>query len=185
MTSSTDQPEFAVHVESPAPIEPTCRRDATRSVLGLRGRAEHFYVKWKELEQQTAGQDKRQTEQQTQLLLDMIRLADSFDDVFRQCQETRKLRKQKAAIEAFQMTYELLKERLEGWGVYPVEIEGKAYGEVTFQGTEIPSPWTVVGTAPQGKGDASAKVVRTVVRRLWVHVKDKKLTVLRRGEVMY
>jgi len=184
VTPPEDRPAFAIGVEPGDPVDPSLRRDADRSVLGLRERAEYFYTKWKELQQEVTGELKAQAKRELKFLLDMIRVADSFEDVLGMYGQPRRWwqRKPEGTMEAFQTTYELLKEKLEAQGVHPVEILGKGYQDVNFEGITIPEPWKVIGAGAEanGEGGAAGKVVRKVVRTLWVRKKGKKLQVLRR-----
>jgi len=144
-------PEFAIAVEPSQPADATERRSKEHTVLGFRERLEYFYAAFKRLERTAATREAEFQRRDNKFFLDVIRVADSFEDVFRMCDEDKKLRKHKAVVEFFQVTYETLIRVLEDWGVYQVPIKGKGYEEVQFQGVPIPEPWEVVGASPEAK----------------------------------
>ena len=109
-------------------------------------------------------------------------MADSFEDVFRMFEESRKLKKQKDALECFRTTYHVLLEALETEGIHQVPVLGKTYDGVEYEGVAIPEPWTVVAVESKD-GKQKDKRAKRVVRGLWVAVSDHKLRVLRRAQV--
>lgn len=185
MEPSTDLTEFEICADSAGPIEPKLLGSADERVLGCRTASEWYYRKWKERDQQADGKREKEAHTEEEMLLHMIDVADSFEDVFRMCRQKWYLRLQKGAIRNFTTTYEMLKHKLaEDYGVHQVEIEGKGYQDVKLGDAKVPEPWEVVG-AVEGKGKSDQKVVRAVVRSLWVRVAKGKPTVLRRAKVMY
>lgn len=163
---------------------PALRASHEDRILGLRTKLEYFYADGKRLQQQQATQRASAEKERNQWLLSVIRVADSFEDVFRMCEDSKHMRKQKETRLAFGETYKLLLEALNECGVHQVDIIGKGYNEVEFAGVQIPEPWSVVsaGTEKERQGK---RVVRTVVRSLWVRIADNRLHVLRRAQVTY
>ena len=157
-------------------------------VLSLRETMQWYYCETKRVEQEMATMtaDKEKSwKSRVALYGEMIRVVDSFEDVFRMVGQDAKIKKnQKERLaEYFQATYNLLLHILESQGVHQVPLVGKDYAEVEFKGCNIPEPWEVVEIKKDRK--TNAKVATEVVRGLWLLEHDKKLSVLRRGQVKY
>ncbi len=173
-------PEFALPASDAGMQPPAMSASHEDRILGLRTKLEFFYADAKRCQQQQAADRNSTEKEKKQWLLSLIRVADSFEDVFRMCEQSKRMRKQKETRKAFEETYKLFLETLAESGVHRVEIVGKNYNNVEFEGVGIPEPWSVVSANDQGK-----RVVRTVVRSLWVRVVDGQLHVLRRAQVTY
>lgn len=176
--------EFAL-TSNPARTQPPAIKASQEDrVLGLRTKLEFFYADAKRSQQQQAEARAATEKEKKQWLLSLIRVADSFEDVFRMCEESKVMRKQKETCKAFEETYKLLLETLAELGVHPVPIVGKGYNDVEFEGIRIAEPWSVVAGS-NDKDRQGKRVVRTVVRSLWVRMADNRLHVLRRAQVTY
>jgi hypothetical protein len=178
-------PEFALDLPVRAPAERDDPASAEERILGLRTKLEYFYGEMKRGQRKEAAGRRRFAEAERRRLLEFIRVADSFEDVFRMCDENKTMRKQKETLQAFQTTCGILLDVLEDHGAYRVDVTGKSYGDVEFEGVPIPEPWTVVGAPRDESLHGKQRTVRRVVRSLWVQVVGDTLSVLRRAQVVY
>ena len=169
-------------VESHEEVAPLLLQSAHDRALGLRDKLEYYYRAFKRVQQEMATQADEAEQARQAFYLEMIQVADSFEDVFRMFAESRKLKKQKDALECFRTTYDVLLEALETEGVHQVPVLGKTYDGVAYDGVAIPEPWTVVAVEKK-KGKQGNKQPKKVLRGLWVTVCDHKLKVLRRAQV--
>lgn len=169
--------------EQIAAIDPAEQRFMDEKVLGVRRLAEYFYQQSKKAERRATTLQKETAGREQDLIMDMIRVADSFEDVFRAFAASKKLSKQKDALEAFTATFDTLLHVLENRGVHRVPIEGKNYGDVVFGNARIPEPWTVVAGEDISVEKEGRKVVSKVLRPLWVQVMGGEVCVLRRAQV--
>ena len=172
-----------INREPTAVIDPSEQRFMDEKVLGIRRLAEYFYQQSKKAERRATMFQKETAGREQDLIIDMIRVADSFEDVFRAFAASRKLSKQKHALGAFTATFDTLVHVLENRGVHQVPIEGKSYGDVVFGNARIPEPWTVVAGENISVGKEGRKIVSKVLRPLWVRVMGGEVFVLRRAQV--
>jgi hypothetical protein len=168
---------------TPVPVE--IRRAAEEKVMSVRRMTEYFYAQSKKAEQRAMAAAKQAGQREMGYLGDMIRVADSFEDVFRAVEQDRKLRKQKEAVEAFRTTYLTLLHALENHGVYAVPVLGKKYNEVEFRGVPVPEPWNVVTVSEDPPHKRGQGVATRVLRTLWVRVIEGQVAVLRPAQVIY
>ena len=173
--------EFSIDIVPTGPA-PRPTRDAREDrMLGLRTKLEFFYSEMKGQQQRKEEDLAEEEKKEVQRLLDLIDIADSFEDVFRMCDKDKKMRRQTQVRKQFATTYDTFLELLENNNVFRVDIKGTQYDDVVFRGVTIPEPWMVVETdKANGK-----RVVRKVLRSLWVRVVHNRLQVLRRAQVSY
>jgi len=169
-------------VETNEELAPSLLQSAHDRALGLRDKLEYYYREFKRIQQEMATQSNEADQAKEAFHLELIQVADSFEDVFRMFEESRKLKKQKEALECFRTTYHVLLEALETEGVHQVPVLGKTYDGVAYDGVAIPEPWTVVAVEKK-KGQQGNKEPKKVLRGLWVAVCDRELKVLRRAQV--
>lgn len=173
--------EFDIDIVPTAPPPRPIRDARENRVLGLRTKLEFFYSEIKNQQQRKEKDLAEEETKEVQRLLDLVHIADSFEDVFRMCDESKKMRRQKLVRDAFATTYDAFLELLDQNSVFRVDIEGKRYDEVAFRGVAIPEPWRVVENhKPNGE-----RTVRKVIRSLWVRVVNNRLEILRRAQVAY
>ena len=176
-------PDFEIRTDLPAPTRRALGASMEDRVMGLRTRLEYSHIQATRHKQDQAQLQKRTLQNQQRMLLDVIRIADSMEDVLRMFRENKKLRKQSDALSSFNTTYQTLLHVLESWSVYPVELVGKTYKTVAFQGVPVPEPWTVVDAHSPGVAGGPL-TCKEVIRGLWVWICDGRLYVLRKGQVV-
>ena len=164
--------------------EDAARRSRHDRVLGLRGKLEYYYGGLKKEQQRNAAEHTKLAGREKAFVLDVIGVADSFENVFRGFEESKKLQKQKDVLECFRTTYETLLDVLEKQGIYQVPVQGKGYNDVVFEGVRIPEPWVVVSVQDTGAKNEK-KVAQRVIRALWVRVIGSQVAVLRKAQVTY
>ena len=169
-------------VEPNDELAPSLLQSGHDRALGLRGKLEYYYRELKRVQREMATQSEEADRARQAFYLEMIAVADSFETVFRMFEESRKLKKQKDALECFRTTYHVLIEALEAEGIHQVPVRDKTYDGVDYEGVSIPEPWTVVGVEKKD-GKRGGKQAKRVLRGLWVAVSDHKLRVLRRAQV--
>ena len=177
-------PEFAVDRGPEEPADAASSRSREDRVFGLRAKLEHYFARMREAEQNEAAANKQSAMRQEALLQQLLDVADSFEDVFRMAEESRKMRKQKEALDAFRLTYEILLDVLEERGIHRIDVVGKRYGNVEFGGVLVPQPWEVIGFDSEGKNGGERSIVKKVLRSLWVRVAKRQLSVFRRAKVV-
>ncbi len=176
--------------QSDQTVEASILRSGHDRALGLHKKLIYYYREFKLAEQANKAQGDKAVRQRMEFLSVLIELADSFEHVFQMFEDSRKLRKQKEALECFKATYHLLEHTLEAENIHQVDVLGKSYDEVEYHGTHIPEPWKVVVAGDVGKRE-KARVgkkdgkARKVQRGLWIQVKNDRLIVLQRAEVIY
>ncbi|MFO7956143.1 MAG: nucleotide exchange factor GrpE [Candidatus Brocadiia bacterium] len=177
----TEHPEFALNIEPLPPDDPARRRAAERAVLGMREKAEHFYREMVNLRKQSEQDRRRISERVHDLFLDLIEVADSFEDVFGMCEDAEDMEDAEKVAELFRTTYETLLRALQKHGVHRVPVLGKRYDQVEYEGTRIPEPFEVVDVE---ESEAGSETVRKVIRSLWIRVVGNRLLVLRKAQVV-
>lgn len=170
-------------VEPNDELAPSLLQSGHDRALGLRGKLEYYYRELKRLQREMAAQSDEAGRAREAFYLEMIQVADSFETVFRMFEDSRKLKKQRDALECFRTTYHVLIEALEAEGIHQVPVLGKTYDGVDYEGVAIPEPWTVVGVEEKD-GKRGNKHAKKVLQGLWVAVSDRRLKVLRRAQVM-
>jgi hypothetical protein len=181
-------PEFAIRLEPTNPLSAEVREAIDDKLLGVRGQVEYYYAQQKKIERRNAaalGEATAREKETAGLIKELLRVTDSFEDIFRSSEEDKKLRKQTQALEAFEITYDTLLHVLENHSVHKVPLRGKAYSAVEFRGTKIFEPWTVVDARSGAADGNDAKVARRVLRSLWIRETPQGIQILRRGQVVY
>src|SRR5689334_22153838 len=88
---------------------------AQQRVLALRGKTEYFYAQMRQREKAAAAAQRdgvavqqKAAAAEKAFLLEIIRVADSFEDVFRMVEEDAALKKQSAVADCFRTTHDTL-----------------------------------------------------------------------------
>ncbi|MHC4479926.1 MAG: nucleotide exchange factor GrpE [Planctomycetota bacterium] len=180
--AGAEVPEFAINtpVAEPAPE----REGLERAVLGLREKLEYYFRQSAKLEQRIAEDRERIASRLKQLFVDLIEVVDSFEDVFRMCEEDKALEPAAPVVESFRVTYDTLLRTLQKWGIHQVPVVGKGYDEVAFEGIPIAEPWEVVDVKSKKGRREGEGVARKALRSLWVREGRGSLEVLRRAQVV-
>ncbi len=165
-------------------MEAAILRSGHERCLALRDRLEYYYSSLKQTQHEHEAGLHAIAKRRKAFYLEVIRVVDSFEDVFRMFDKSHKLKKQQDALAYFHTTYQLLRDALETEGVHQVDIMGLTYDEVELEGITIPEPWVVVGCEEGGEKGRAGRV-KEVQRALWVQVAGNRLAVLRRAQVTY
>lgn len=180
MSQESDE-AFTITVRPPPPARPASPETLVQRALGLRGRLEYAHEALKRAKDERKAADKKLGEERDGAVMDLIEVSDSIEDVLRQMDDRGTAQ---WGRDALRITLELIADKLETRDVFRVELIGKTYKTVEFEGANIPEPWKVVGGEKRGRKDTGPGDVKKVQRSLWVRRAGERPVVLRRAEVV-